>query len=389
MVYFPQRGMLQAKRRYFATPEAATDEVLKWSKDRKPDAVLGKRAVDDVLWAQSLLPPGITIRDAIRFYVEHHSAATSASKLTLKEVTDIIEADLLRMKKSKSYRANINGSAARINKALGKDTQVSMLTKATLIRFIRDGAEYWDRFGRKRIASLVCSKAVELEIFKHSPLLGWKFETQPKKSVHFLSNEDAQVILDYFFDSYPDYLPAVALQLFAGIRTEELAREDEGGRNGKRALRWEDLVWGTRISIANEVSKTGEGRIIEFWPEALTNFLTPFRKTTGRILAMPKSVEAAKFNFGSDKSHILEDLNSARVKEGLAPVDFRQNDFRHTFATNLAATQGIVVTQTCLGHSNHQMIKRYKNGLRMKEPSVAFFAMKPTRIIDNVIAMTA
>jgi integrase len=386
VVNFPARTGVPGKRRFFADPAVAVDEILKWSKDRKPDAVLGKRIVDDVLWAQSMLPPGITLRDAVRYFIEHNAAMTAASKMTLKEICEIVLADLTRVKSSKSYLQTIRLSSATMRKELGDDTQVSLLTKATLIRFIRNGEEYWDRFGRKRIASIVCSKALELEIFKHSPLEGFSLEKAPQKDIHALTNSDTQVIVDYFYENYPDYLPAVALQLFAGIRTEELAREDTAT---KQALRWEDVRFGEFIDVKVKTSKTGHARRIAFWPEALTNLLAPFRKASGRILDIPKSVEAAKFNFGSDKGHIIEDMNAERVKNDLAPVDFQKNDFRHTFASNCALVQSVHVTQDCLGHTNHRTITRYRNTERTKEEAEAYFKMRPTSVPSNVIAMTA
>ena len=384
-VFFPKVGPTPGKRRFFPTVEDAVSEILKWSKDRKPDAILGKRSVDDVLWAESILPPGITIKDAVRYYMEHNS---SSSKMTLKEVTDAMELDRQKEKKSPAYQRNLAFSARLMNECLGAGSLAVHLNRAKLVKFVRDGDEFWDRFGRRRIASLVCTKMVELEIIKpqNNPMIGFPTEKEPKKSVHAMSNEDTQALLDYFSENYPAFVPAIALQLFAGIRTEELCRE---AKDGKRPLDWSDIEWGVQVRVPSEVSKTNEPREIEFWSEALTNWLMPFRKKSGPILERPEHISSDKFDFASMKSNIIEKLNTARAADELAPVDFQKNDFRHTFASNCVAFhKSFSVAQLCLGHTNYRTIKRYRTH-KKHEDAVAYFSSKPASLHSNVIKLSA
>lgn len=193
LVSFPKTGTAPAKRRFFRDAETATEEVVKWSKGRKPEAVLGKRVVDEVNYARELLPPGVSLIECVRFYLAHNP---TNSKVSLKTVVDALRLDLKR--KSKSYCASVGYTLDHIEKGLGTDTLMVHLTKGTLLKFIREPEGYWDRFNRKRAVSLLMTKAVEMEAIPNNPLQGVKriIEKEPKKEVHALSVRDAQIILD-------------------------------------------------------------------------------------------------------------------------------------------------------------------------------------------------
>ena len=99
------------------------------------------------------------------------------SKVTLGEVTARLLADLRGQGRADAYVRSLTYGARLMVKELGEATLITSLSKGVLIPFIRAGAAYWDRFGRKRIASLVVSKAIEMEVIAKNPLDGFVFET--------------------------------------------------------------------------------------------------------------------------------------------------------------------------------------------------------------------
>lgn len=364
-VYFPARGAVPGKRRFFATEELANSAISEWKKGNTK-AHLGQRAADTALYAQSLLPEGVTLTDAVRFYLEHNQGLT---KVTVSAVAEAYKLDIARTA-SEKYEAEQKRVVDILVTRLGADTLFSSLSRATLIGVIKEPNSYWNRAGRKRALSCLITKARELGAIRTNPLDGWTFEDAPKSTPHTLSNETAQSILEHVLAKRHDLLPCFALQLFAGIRTEELCRPDEDGR---RALRWEDLTPGSKIEVPVEVSKTKDRRVIAFWPEALTSWLNAagidLTKAKGRICAL--------VNLEDAKTKLLADFS-----------DFEQNDFRRTYASNAYALHGALV-QDWMGHTDGRMLKRHYRDFIDPEKAKAYFTSKPPSTPANVIPLSA
>lgn len=362
-VSFPRRGPLAAKRRFFPTEEEAHKAVAEWLRG-SASVNLGKRVVDEVAYVRGLLPEGVTLTEAVRFFLQHHRTVAPA---TLRQIADAYLLDVSRSASPK-YRETIGYAVAEFLSAFGEETPVSALTKAALIGYIKAPDSYWRRYDRKRCVSCLVSKARELDALVANPLDGWKFEDAPKATPHVLTNEAAQRILEHTLAERPELVPAFALQLFAGIRTEELSRP-EG--EGKRPLRWDDVVMGQRINVPVEVSKTDDRRVVAFWPAALTHWLNAVQHpTTGPICPVDALEDA--------KSRLLSTLDG---------VDFRQNDFRRTYASNAYALHGAAV-QDWMGHTDGRMLKRHYRDFVEPEKASAYFASKPPATPANVIAIT-
>ena len=371
-VVFPRRGAVANKRRFFATSEEAWTEISKWKKG-EVSIGLGKHKVEEVLYCESLLPPGTTLREAVRFFIDHHSGSNS---VTLGMVLKDYMAGLEREKRSEAYRETQIAFSQVMLTELGADTLFSTLTKGVLLRFIKNDGSYWNRYGRKRIASCAITKAQEMEAIKVSPLDGWQFERLAKTTPHYLKTDDAEIILAYAQQHAPELLPSFALQLYAGIRTEELCRT---AVDNKRPLQWSDVTWGEKIIVYSEVSKTNEERCIEFWPQALTRWAQaglPIGKEgplplTGRVCPVE--------NLDDAKSKLIRALNKQRKDQKLEPVDFRQNDFRRTYGTNVCAYfQSTAQAKLMMGHERDSGTfgKHYK-GPQERERAVRYFTGSP------------
>lgn len=392
VVQFPKKGATPAKRRFFPSAEDAVNEVVAWSKDRKPEAGLGKRIVEEVAYCLSILPPGVSLTDACRFYNANHSG----SKVTVCEVATTY---LKHLKGSADYRAEMKrtvehfalyfGSeyfpqtkeqaAKKEPKVLNPETGMRFadLTKGRFIAYIKEPDSYWLRYGRKRAVSVLITQARDLEVVRMNPLDGWKFEDAPKSTPHFLRLWEVEAILNHALRHRPELVAPFALQFFAGIRTEELGRAEEraGKKIVKRPLWWSDLKIGESITIPVEVSKTNDRRVIDYWPPALTHWMKKAGEGDTPIATYAELDDA--------KSTLIRKMNEDREARGLPIVDFRQNDFRRTYATHSVPVFGGEKTKERMGHQEHsKVLKKNYDGLTDLPAGTAYFESKPEPLID-------
>jgi integrase len=367
-VYFPKRGATEGQRRFFPTEAAALAEINRWATGKKPAAHISQRKVDILHQCEALLPAGTDVLEAVRFFLEHHQGLT---KVTVQTAADSYKLDLKRNASAK-YEEEMSRVVDLAVVALGADTVCSSLSRAGLIEVIKAPESYWNRYAMKRAVSCLLTKARELGALKTNPLDGWRFEDAPKATPHTLTNETSQDILDHVLVERVDLIPSFALQKFAGIRTEELCRPDETD-GSKRALRWEDLTAGLKVEVPVEVSKTGDRRVITFWPAALTNWLNAFNPDWAKLKGRICPVEN------------LEDIKS-KLLTGFA--DFKQNDFRRTYASNAYALHGALV-QDWMGHTDGRMLKKHYRDFVDAEKAKAYFESKPAVQPSNVISISA
>lgn len=371
-VTFPRRGAVLLKRRYFPTEQLALDAIKAWN-DEKPETGLGKRLLDEVLYVRSLLPSGVSFTDLWRFYSQHHAGLVD---VTLETVCSDYITELKKQKKSPDYIEEQENNVKNAKEDLGATTVFSALSKGRLLKFIKAPDSYWSRYARKRLVSVLISKARELEAIKVNPLDGWKFEDAPKKTPHTLKLWEIEAILEFTLKERPELVASFALKLFAGIRTEELCRTPSGT---KRPLSWDDIVFGEKIDLPVAVSKTNDRRVITFWPAALTHWVAAgvgLDKLKGTICPVNELDDA--------QCAVIRRLNKARGDAGLPLVDFQQNDFRRTYASNCYAIHG-AATADWTGHSLKVLKKSYRDFIE-KPAAEAYFASKP---INQPLALSA
>jgi len=150
----------------------------------------------------------------------------------------------------------------------------------------------------------------------------------------------------------------VALQLFAGIRPEEIAPKDPK----KPRLLWSNIDPAARIiRIPAEVAKTGRGRVIEELPDTLWRWL-PTEAQTGAV--WPLTAAALHLE----------------ARWAMKPVKWIMRGLRHTFATYavaLSADTGRVAMW--LGHEGKPaMLHRHYRGIATRAEAEAFWGLKPT-----------
>lgn len=157
-----------------------------------------------------------------------------------------------------------------------------------------------------------------------------------------------------------DLLPALAVQLFAGLRPEEVApRMPEKARIG-----WDAFLFSEKIvRVPAEVSKSRRSRLMEGLPDALWIWLesVPAAQRRGPIWGLSEQAYRLRLK--------------TRLKR--AEVDWLRDGFRHTFATYaVALTSDAKKVSLWLGHTDSDVLHQHYRGLATLAQATAFFNLR-------------
>lgn len=174
-----------------------------------------------------------------------------------------------------------------------------------------------------------------------------------------------------------DMRPAIAAQLFAGLRPEEVAPK----MGAKTRIGWEDFNFEERIvRVPAAVAKTRVVRLIEDLPEALWAWLetTPVARRKGPLWTQTYDHLRAKTcaalrgrgrSTPDDGTSALPGGETAWIRDGL----------RHTFASYaVALTRDAGQVSEWLGHEGQTRLlqRNYKSAV-LRGEAVRFFALRP------------
>ncbi len=160
----------------------------------------------------------------------------------------------------------------------------------------------------------------------------------------------------------PALRPALALQLFAGLRPEEVAPGDAG----KGRISWEDINPAERmVRVPADVAKTRVVRVLEGLPEALWAWL-PANPESGK---KDGPIWLGTYDWYQTQARAA--LAEPWIRDGL----------RHTFATYAVALIGDVGrVSEWLGHEGSTaLIHRHYKAAARKADAVAFFGLRPSK----------
>ena len=195
-----------------------------------------------------------------------------------------------------------------------------------------------------------------------NPIAQIEKPTVTESSPGVLSVEEATSLLNVCASGAREMLPAVAIGLFAGLRTSELEQLD-----------WRHIdLHENNIHVAPEIAKTREGRDVEIH-STLRKWLMPLARTNGKV-APAKSY----------------DWRLAHQAKAAGITEWPKNALRHSFASyHFAAFKNAPLTSSMLGHhsSTQTFEKRYKKRVTPSD-AVKFWNLVPASR-KKVIAFTA
>ncbi len=157
----------------------------------------------------------------------------------------------------------------------------------------------------------------------------------------------------------PDFLPALAICAFGGLRTAEVQR-----------LVWGDVdLAGGFITVGADKAKTRTRRIVPILP-ALAAWLSPHARKTGQVW----KGTAEKFN------------HAQQATAAAAGVAWRDNGLRHSFASyRLAATQSAAQVSLEMGNSPQVVFRHYRELVKPADAQ-AWFGVAP-QTPANVVSL--
>lgn len=154
----------------------------------------------------------------------------------------------------------------------------------------------------------------------------------------------------------PDWLPAVVLGAFAGIRPEEAAPDPTTSKPG---LRWENILWHKRkIDVPKAVAKDRRRRFVPL-ADAVVAFLSDIKRDKGDI--------APRKRMANQSRHWIRKSGVAWKKDGL----------RHSYASyRLAILNDIQALALEMGNSA-KMIHDHYLDLKHEDEAEEWFAIRP------------
>lgn len=147
----------------------------------------------------------------------------------------------------------------------------------------------------------------------------------------------------------------MAIKAFCGVRTEEMLN-----------LRWEHLNLETRyITLPAEVTKTKQRRIVPM-PDNLIAWLTPYRKTTGRICSRWHRAQA-----------LFQAFDRHGKRQG---IDVGANKFRNSYISYRVALTHDVAKVALESGNSPRVIQREYLELATEEQGKRWFAVLPNPV---------
>jgi site-specific recombinase XerD len=309
-------------------------ELLRVQRKNEGTSVLDFTAADriDAQAALKLLGPhGMTLRDAANFCLRN--VATIAKAKTLDQV--IPELLVLKQKDETSarYRKDLRLKLEAFAQAFG-ERPLHEITRGELVKWLYQlNVSAVTRKGYARALGVLFSYALDCHYVVTHPASDLVAEKQKSKKPGILTVREAKALM---FSAEPDFVPALALGMFAGLRPEaELWRLD-----------WSNIKLQKRIVDIDKSKNVLSHRHIRI-TENLAAWLAPHAKTEGPVTVKGDSYYARLER--ARKKAIAQLGTTGQQAKNL--WDWPQDCLRHTFASmHCAAFRHPGDTSLELGH---------------------------------------
>jgi integrase len=301
---------------------------------------------------------GYSLTDAGRFFMRHHGRGVSGKLVA--EAVEAFKAEKQAEGRSKLYlddlRYRLDGFAKAFN------VEVRQLTPADARDFM-NGLKFSARSFNNHRRTLQT-------FFKFCQAHGWlSKETDLLESVGKRRESLADIeiftpaeLRRILHAATPKTAPCIALQAFAGVRSEELLR-----------LTWADLERRKGfIEITAGKAKTAQRRLVPISLN-LTQWLTVAPHRDERV--WPHS-----------KPYLFEAMRDATAK---AKVEWKANGLRHSFISyRLAANKDVAAVALEAGNSPTMIFRHYRE-LATEEEAKDWFGILPAKGVKNIVRMMA
>jgi len=309
--------------------------------------------------AEKLHPFGVTIRDAVNFYLPHLQASNRTC--TAAELVD----ELLKVKEadgaSERYLSDLRSRLKQFSEAFdGKP--VAEITALQIDEWLRSLS---DKENGKRLSPVTRNNFRRILIVAFNFALGRgycvgnpAFQSARAKEiaspVGILTVDQTARLLE---NASPELLPSIAIGAFAGLRRAELDRLD-----------WQEVDLGSGlIEVTASKAKSARRRFVKIQPN-LARWLQPHAQLSGNVTP-PKYREL---------------FDAAREAAGIQ--DWPQNALRHSFASyHLARFNDAALLALELGHTNSNLVFQHYRQLVKPKEAERYWKIAPTAAGKKVV----
>ncbi len=306
-----------------------------------------------------LEPYGVTIADAVNYYVDHVLKYRNAPC-----VSDIVKRLVAEAESNKRRAQTVKDLRSRVepfSKTFG-ERQLSSITREELANWLNNPKlSARSRINYATKISQLYNFAIRNEWAENNVAASIPRPTAEDSEPAIFTVPQAAKLLE-FAEEF-DLLAYIAIGLFAGLRSAEIARLD-----------WKDVKLAERsIIIGSHVAKKRSRRVVDI-NDTLAAWLPSCAKLSGLIIP-----------FEGNRT-LYTRLAALAKKAGLEA--WPDNGLRHSCASySLAATGDAVRVAYQLGNSA-DMIHRHYKALVTKADAERFFALRPGEAeSDKVVPM--
>ena len=384
----------QRVRRRFSNWDEAREEADraadKLSKAQHEVLKLSPKETAEYSEAMDLLrPSGISIRDAVRAYVEaskklppNQTLLGAVEKFAehFRDLREVKVRDVVDQFTAQKEKAAKHGRSASdvyikdIKTRLGRfadafQCPLSVVTPAQVADFLNGlEATGWTRWNHKRLLRTFFRYAQRQNLYPKNidPFERDEVEFHDEGEVEIFTPTQIASILK---TARPELTPFLALGAFAGLRTAEIQRLDWGDI---------DLV-NKRIMLAKERTKTRSRRIVPVL-DNLAAWLVLEKKESGPVIEFA--------NVAKQIAWLVDDLNALESSKETAAGRFvwKHNGLRHSFISyRLAEVMNTAQVALEAGNSETMIFKHYRD-IVTKEQAATWFSVIPAAS-ENVIKL--
>ena len=306
-----------------------------------------------------LAKTGKSLREVVDFYLEHWTQTERSA--TVAAVAEELLESKRRLNLSDRHLTNMKYHFKPVVEAFGA-RMISTVSRKELESWLHGRKLAPASFKSARThLSMVFNHALRNGQVKENPMAHIQTPKAVSKPVEVLTPAAMRTLLVLARKHHPDMVPALAIQGFAGLRTEEVRRLD---------WRHVRLTEGY-IEVTASNSKTAQRRLVEIRPNLMAQ-LAAMRRDSGPVV--PKCY------------HVCHASLRRLMKVEKQP--FPNNALRHSFASyHLAEGDDAAKTALQLGHMGPGMLFEHYRALVTRVDALAWWAITPESESGNVVRL--
>ena len=324
--------------------------------------------------AAKLLPAGVTIREAVNFFLRRNPASLTA-KTVMEVAKELIDA------KAKAGRGDVHlkDLASRLyNFAKAMQMNIGQVTGKMIDTYL-SSLDVAGRTKRNhlRIITSLFKFAVRRKYLTKDALDELEAIEKPEADSTAIEIFSPNEIKEILGAARPEMVPWLAIAAFAGLRNAELQRLD-----------WADVDLEQRhIEVTAAKAKTAARRLVPI-TDNLLEWLSPFVQKEGRVTGFE--------NVSKQIVWLVEDINETRQAQleeagqdpKTAPVfNWKRNALRHSFVSyRLAAIKDTAQVALEAGNSPGMVFRHYRQVVTENE-AVKWFSITPKEAVKPLILL--